>query len=104
MDGKYTQIDGFNNWQQFRYITLPGLRNTNIFVIIITTIGALSLFTQVNMLTGGGPNGSTMTIIQYMFSNGYSSQKIGYASAVSVIFFIAVASLGVLQRHLMKNE
>lgn len=98
------QIDGFNHWQQFRYITLPGLRNTNIFVVIITTIGALSLFTQVNMLTGGGPNGSTMTIIQYMFSQGFSSQKIGYASAVSVIFFIAVASLGVLQRHLMKNE
>jgi multiple sugar transport system permease protein len=97
-------IDGFNKWHQFRYITLPGLRNTNIFVIIITTIGALSLFTQVNILTGGGPNGATMTIIQYMFSNGFSSQKIGYASAVSVIFFIAVATLGLIQRHLMKNE
>ncbi|RNF49600.1 sugar ABC transporter permease [Marinomonas hwangdonensis] len=98
------EIDGFNKWQQFRYITFPGLRNTNIFVVIITTIGALSLFTQVNILTGGGPNGSTTTIIQYMFSNGFSSQKIGYASAVSVIFFIAVASLGLLQRRLMRNE
>ncbi len=97
-------IDGFNAWDKFRYITLPGLRNTNIFVVIITTIGALSLFTQVNILTGGGPNGSTMTIIQYMFSNGYSSQRIGFASAVSVIFFITVATFGLIQRRLMKNE
>ncbi len=97
-------IDGFNAWQKFRYITLPGLRNTNIFVIIITTIGALSLFTQVNILTGGGPEGATLTIIQYMFDNGYSSQRIGFASAVSVIFFISVATLGIVQRVLMKNE
>ncbi len=97
-------IDGFSNWDKFRYITLPGLRNTNIFVVIITTIGALSLFTQVNMLTQGGPNGSTMTIIQYMFINGFQAQKIGYASSVAVIFFIAVATIGILQRHLMKNE
>ncbi|WP_319536543.1 sugar ABC transporter permease [uncultured Vibrio sp.] len=97
-------IDGFNNWDKFRYITLPGLRNTNIFVVIITTIGALSLFTQVNILTGGGPNGATMTIIQYMFSNGYSAQKIGYASSISVIFFVSVATLGLIQRRLMKNE
>lgn len=97
-------IDGFNAWQKFRYITLPGLRNTNIFVIIITTIGALSLFTQVNILTSGGPEGSTVTIIQYMFDNGYSSQRIGFASAVSVIFFVAVATLGIVQRVLMRNE
>ena len=97
-------IDGFNSWQKFRYITLPGLRNTNIFVIIITTIGAFSLFTQVNILTGGGPEGSTMTIIQYMFDNGYSSQRIGFASAVSVIFFITVATLSIIQKIIMKNE
>lgn len=97
-------IDGFNSWQKFRYITLPGLRNTNIFVVIITTIGAFSLFTQVNVLTGGGPNNSTLTIIEYMFDNGYSSQRIGFASAISVIFFVSVASLGLIQRWLMKNE
>ncbi|EGR3932587.1 sugar ABC transporter permease [Vibrio cholerae] len=97
-------IDGFNAWDKFRFITLPGLRNTNIFVVIITTIGALSLFTQVNMLTQGGPNGASMTIIQYMFINGFQAQKIGYASSISVIFFVAVATLGLVQRYLMKNE
>ena len=47
---------------------------------------------------------ATMTIIQYMFSNGYSAQKIGYASSISVIFFVSVATLGLIQRRLMKNE
>ncbi len=97
-------IDGFGPWHAFRHVTLPGLRNTNVFVVIITTIGALSLFTQVNILTGGGPNGATLTIIQYMFSNGYSAQKIGFASAVGIVFFLTVASLSVAQRLLLKNE
>ncbi len=98
------EIDGFGPWDTFRHVTLPGLRNTNIFVLIITTIGALSLFTQVNILTGGGPNGATLTIIQYMFSNGYSAQKIGFASAVGIVFFLMVASLSIVQRVLLKNE
>jgi len=97
-------IDGFGTWDAFRHVTLPGLRNTNVFVVVITTIGALSLFTQVNILTGGGPNGATLTIIQYMFSNGYSAQKIGFASAVGIIFFVTVASLSIAQRVLLKNE
>ena len=97
-------IDGFSAWNVFRHVTFPGLRNTHVFVVMITTIGALSLFTQVNILTGGGPNGATLTIIQYMFSNGYSAQKIGFASAVGIIFFVTVASLSIAQRILMKNE
>jgi multiple sugar transport system permease protein len=97
-------IDGFGQWDVFRHVTFPGLRNTNVFVVITTTIGALSLFTQVKILTNGGPNGATLTIIQYMFSNGYSAQKIGFASAVGIIFFVTVASLSIAQRLLVKNE
>lgn len=97
-------IDAFGAWDTFRHITLPGLRNTNIFVVMITTIGAMSLFTQVNMLTGGGPNGATETIIQYMFSNGYSAQKVGFASSIGIVFFVTVATISVVQRILLKNE
>lgn len=98
------EIDGFGAWDVFRHVTFPGLRNTNVFVVIITTIGALSLFTQVNMLTGGGPNNATLTIIQYMFRNGFAEQKVGVAAAVGIIFFVTVASLSVAQRILIKNE
>jgi multiple sugar transport system permease protein len=98
------KIDGANPWQRFRFVTWPGLRNVNIFLLIITTIGALKLFTQVNILTKGGPNGATTTIIQYMFKQGFQTQKIGYASAVAVFFFLAVTAVALIQRRVLKNE
>ena len=54
--------------------------------------------------TRGGPNGATNTIIHYMYENGFVAQKIGYASAVSVVFFLVVTGMALLQRFLMKNE
>lgn len=98
------KLDGAKSWQRFRYITWPGLRNVNIFLLIITTVGALKLFTQVDILTKGGPNGSTTTIIHYLFKQGYGTQKIGYASAVAVFFFLAVTAIALLQRRFLKNE
>ena len=98
------RVDGAKPWQRFRNVTWPGLRNVNIFLLIITTIGALKLFTQVSILTRGGPNGATTTIIYYLYKEGFVRQKIGYASAVAVIFFLAVTALTLLQRRLFKNE
>ncbi|GGE61751.1 carbohydrate ABC transporter permease [Actibacterium pelagium] len=98
------QLDGANAWQRFLYVTWPGLRNVNIFLLIITTIQALKLFTQVSIMTKGGPNGATTTIIYYLFQQGYTTQKVGYASAVAVIFFLAVVSIALLQRIILKNE
>ncbi|UYN98957.1 MAG: sugar ABC transporter permease [Devosia sp.] len=98
------RLDGAKSWQRFRYITWPGLRNVNIFLLIITTVGALKLFTQVDILTKGGPNGATTTIIHYLFKQGYATQKIGYASAVAVFFFLAVTAIALLQRRVLKNE
>lgn len=54
-------------------------------------------------MTKGGPNGSSATIIYHLFQQGFTSQKIGYASAISV-FFIAVTTIAVLQRVFLKNE
>ncbi|CAN7448494.1 carbohydrate ABC transporter permease [Devosia sp. LjRoot3] len=98
------KLDGAKPWQRFRYITWPGLRNVNIFLLIITTVGALKLFTQVDILTKGGPNGATTTIIHYLFKQGYATQKVGYASAVAVFFFLAVTAIALLQRRFLKNE
>lgn len=98
------KLDGAKSWQRFRYVTWPGLRNVNIFLLIITTIGALKLFTQVDILTKGGPNGATTTIIHYLFKQGYATQKVGYASAVAVFFFLAVTAIALLQRRFLKNE
>lgn len=98
------RIDGANAWQQFRYVTFPGLRNTNILILITTTIQAFKLFTQVDILTRGGPVGATNTLVRYMIQQGYTSQLVGFGSAVAVIFVVIVGSLAILQRVLLKNE
>ena len=99
-----SRIDGATRWQQFRFVTWPGLRNVNIFLMILTTVDALKLFTQVSILTKGGPNGATTTIIYYLFQQGYATQRIGQASAVAVVFFLFVATIALIQRRLFKNE
>lgn len=98
------RIDGANGWQQFWAVTFPGLRNTNILILITTTIQAFKLFTQVDILTRGGPVGATNTLVRYMIQQGYTSQLVGYGSAVAVIFVIIVGALAIFQRVLVKNE
>ena len=98
------RIDGANAWAQFRHITFTGLRNVHVFVLITTTIQAFKLFVQVDLLTRGGPLGSTNTLVRYMVQEGYSSQRIGYASAVAILFFVLVAGFALLQRALIPND
>ncbi len=98
------QIDGGNTWQQFRHVTIPQLRNTTIFVIISTTILAFRLFTQVDVMTKGGPQDSTVTVVYHAVDTGFRQQKIGYGSAITVLFFIIVVSIALMQRALLKSQ
>lgn len=79
----------------------PSLRNTNVLILIITTILAFKLFTQVNILTQGGPNGATNTLIHYIYEAGFVGQKIGYSSAASVLFFLIVLGVFLIQRAVL---
>lgn len=86
-------MDGAGAFQKFRHITLPGLTNILIFVLINTTISAMKLFTQPYMMTSGGPKESTMTLTYFIYQQGFQFRNMGYAAAVSVMFFIIVVSL-----------
>lgn len=97
-------VDGATRWQKFWFITLPQLRNTTIFVVISTSILAFKLFHQVWVMTKGGPQESTMTAIVLMYRQGFQEGKIGYASAIAVIFFLIVLAVSLTQRGLMKEE
>lgn len=100
------QIDGANRLEQFFYITLPQLRNTTIFVVVTTTILAFRLFTQVWVMQGptGHPQGSTITMMVYTVNQGFRQGKIGYASAITVAFFIIVLLVSLGQRLFLKEE
>jgi len=99
-----SRIDGANAWQQFIHITIPCLRNTHIFVLITTTILAFKLFTQVEVLTQGGPRGMTNTVVRYIYVAGYRELRIGFASAGAVIFVLIVLIISIVQRILLKEE
>ena len=98
------EIDGANKFKQFLHVTLPGLRPTMTFVVIITTIGALKLFVQPMVMTGGGPLGSTRTVVLYIYQEGFVKRDVGYASAVALLFTIVVGIITLMQRRLMREE
>lgn len=98
------QVDGANRWQQFWNVTLPQLRNTTIFVVIATTILAFKLFDQVWVMTKGGPQEATMTTMIMVYREGFKQGKIGYASAISVLFFLIVLGISLLQRLVLREE
>ena len=91
-------IDGANKWKQFIYITFPQLKNTTTFVIISTTILALRIFDQVKIMTNGGPRGATYTIILHLYNTGFKKLNVGYASAITVLFFLIVLVISIIQR------
>lgn len=98
------QVDGANKLQQFFNITLPQLRNTTIFVVLATTILAFKLFTQVQVMTKGGPQDASMTTMVYAIQQGWSRGKIGYSSAITVVFFLIVLGVSLLQRFFLREE
>lgn len=93
------RIDGANAWERFRNVTLPGLSNTIAFVVIVTTIAAFGLFTQVDVMTQGGPAGSTSTVMFYAIERGVRGQDIAYGSTITVVYFCIIAALAIFQQR-----
>ncbi len=98
------EVDGCSGIQKFFYITLPQLRNTTIFVVVATTILAFQLFTQVQVMTGGGPGEATMTTILHAVREGRYQLRAGYASAITVVFFLIVLVVSIIQRIAIREE
>jgi multiple sugar transport system permease protein len=92
---------GANAWQRFVYVTLPGLRNTIIFVVVSTLLLAFGLFTQVDVMTQGGPLDSTTTVVYHAVRTGFRQQDIGYGSTIAMVFFGIVLLVSVAQRVLV---
>jgi multiple sugar transport system permease protein len=97
-------LDGASGWQRFRYITWPGLRATRTFILITITISALSLFSQINVMTQGGPLDSTTTLVFMAVRTGYEQLATGYASAISLVFFVLVLTVAAVQRYLTREK
>lgn len=98
------EIDGANGFQQFWHITVPMLSPTTFFVFVVYFIGALQMFAQAWILTQGGPLDSTLTVVYLIYQNGFEFLKMGSASAMSVILFILIAIVTLINTRIMGYE
>jgi multiple sugar transport system permease protein len=97
-------IDGAGRWQAFRYVTLPMLRPTILFMLVITTIGYLQLFEEPFVMTDGGPLDATLSVTMYMYQQGFEFFHQGYASAIAYVLFVIVAIVAFLQFKFLRSE
>jgi multiple sugar transport system permease protein len=96
------ELDGASVWQQFRRITLPGLRPMLLFVIVINTIRSFQVFTEVYVMTKGGPLHSTTTLVYQVFEYAFGrADMMGYASAVAYITFLLILAVSLVQFRLL---
>ena len=98
------RVDGANQRQQFLFVTLPQLRNALIFVVLVTTILAFRLFDQVQIMTQGGPQHATTTVMYESVNAAFASQQVAKGAAMTVVFFSIVLLLTLLQRYVFKQE
>ena len=91
------KVDGANAVQSFFYITTPMMRPVILFIVILSTMGSFNLFTEVYILTGGGPMNATITPILDIFGQAFGNFRFGYASAMSYVYFAIIIVLSLLQ-------
>ena len=97
-------LDGANFWQQLFYITIPAIKPIILFTTITSTIGTLQLFDEPYILTQGGPNYATITLGEYLYDNGFTYLKFGFASALGYVMVIIIGLLSWLQFRVNKEE
>jgi multiple sugar transport system permease protein len=97
-------VDGATIWQRQRYITLPALRPSLVIVLTLAAIRSLRSFTEVYVLTGGGPAGSTEVWMTRMYSLGFQRNDIGVASAAAVLLLVVTLLLTVGTQLLGKRK
>lgn len=96
-------IDGAGAWQRFRYITLPMLRPTILFVSVTTGIGYLQFFEEPFVMTDGGPLNTTISMSMFTYRQ-FSFGNYGYAAAVSYLIFIVIAIVTAIQFRLLRER
>lgn len=97
-------IDGANGIKEFFYITLPNLKGTIKYVVMITMIQAMKLFTQPYVMTQGGPQNSTKTLVYYIYSQGFQKGNFGYACAAAIAFFVIVVGMSLTLQHIISKN
>jgi len=98
------EMDGCSGWNKFFYITLPSIKPTILFALVMLTIGGFNVFTSIKMITDGKPMHQTDTVLTWMYYKAFSTGEFGYAAALSFIIAVTLMILAFLQFKAMKNQ
>lgn len=91
------EIDGATSIQKFFHITFPLLKNTNVFIIIVTTIASFQVFDQLKVMTNGGPAFSSTVTVLYVYKQAFELNKLGFSSAAAFVLFAIIMALTLIQ-------
>ena len=97
-------VDGATNTQVFWKIKWPQIMPTTLYILVITTINSFQCFALIQLLTSGGPNNSTQTIMYYIYYNAFKLSRYGYGSAMGIILAVIIALFSALQFKLAKTD
>jgi len=98
------EIDGASSWQQFRHVTLPGLRPITSLVVILVTIASFRVFEGIYVMTGGGPGHASFVLVLYIFIKAFTEFSLGYAAAISCVLFAGVMIVTLILQRLLSTD
>jgi len=94
------ELCGASAWQKFRFVTLPLIKPITLYVVLINTIKSFQIFTEIFVMTQGGPVGATSTVVYFVYREGFEKFRMGYASAAAYILFFVILIVSVIQARL----
>lgn len=97
-------VEGATRWQRWRHITLPMLNPMMVTVVVLSTIGGFSLFIEPYVLTGGGPLGSTMSGLLYIYNQAFYFNHMGYAATLGLAFALFIFVVVLVQRRVVESD
>ncbi|MEU1802329.1 sugar ABC transporter permease [Streptomyces sp. NPDC019937] len=97
-------LDGAGAWRRLWSVTLPQLRRTTGMIAVLQVMASLKVFDQIYLLTRGGPDGTTRPILEYIYDTGFTNYRLGYASAISYVFFGVIIILSLAQLKIFSRR
>lgn len=98
------KVDGANYWGRLRYIMMPLLRRTFALALILSVIGSYLGFDQFFIMTAGGPQNSTISVVYWIYKNSFTNFKLGYGASLSIVLLVILVILSVIQLRLLRDE
>jgi multiple sugar transport system permease protein len=98
------KIDGANAFQRWLRITLPMLKPTTLYLVMLSTIGSFQVFTQIILMTGGGPGYATETLVHVIYKTAFRDMEFGVASAQAMVLFVIILILSVIQYRILRTD